>query len=172
MHLDEKKGNTYELLVEGDNLRAVIATPGVMGTKTTSNNTLEVAATLGIEAARKTIMNEIKYTMESHGMSIDIRHIQLLADLMTCRGEVLGITRHGMAKMKESVLMLASFEKTADHLFDAAYYGQKDAIRGVSECIIMGIPMHVGTGLMQVMMKHQEAAIKPNKQLLWDSKVF
>ena len=48
--------------------------------------------------------------------------------------------------MKESVLMLASFEKTSDHLFDAAYYGQKDAIKGVSESIILGIPMNVGTG--------------------------
>ena len=174
IHMEESKSGsqTYNLYVEGDNLREVMATHGVDGRKCTSNNTLEVANTLGIEAAKKTIINEVKYTMESHGMSIDIRHIMLLADLMTCRGEVLGITRHGLAKMKESVLMLASFEKTADHLFDAAYYGQKDAIRGVSECIIMGIPMHVGTGLMQVMMKHQEAAIKPNKKLLWDSKVF
>lgn len=32
--------------------------------------------------------------------------------------------------MKESVLMLASFEKTADHLFDAAYFGQKDSVCG------------------------------------------
>merc|ERR1711902_254130 len=121
------------------------------GKKTTSNNTYEVAATLGIEAARTTIMKEIDYTMSSHGMSIDKRHIMLLADLMTCRGEVLGITRHGLAKMKESVLMLASFEKTSDHLFDAAYYGQKDTINGVSECIIMGIPMRVGTGLMKLL---------------------
>ena len=65
-----------------------MATRGVDGERTTSNNTLEVASTLGIEAARKTIMAEVKYTMESHGMSIDIRHIMLLADLMTCRGEV------------------------------------------------------------------------------------
>ena len=49
--------------------------------------------------------------------------------------------------MKESVLMLASFEKTSDHLFDAAFYGQKDAIKGVSESIIMGIPMSVGSGI-------------------------
>lgn len=75
-----------------------------------------MAVTLGIEAARKITMIEIKYTMESHGMSIDIRHIMLLADL----GEVLVTTRHGLAKMKESVLMMASFEKTSDHLFDAA----------------------------------------------------
>ena len=60
---------------------------------------------------------------------INFRHITLLADLMCCRGEVLGITRHGLARMKESVLMLASFEKTADHLFDAAYHGQQDEIK-------------------------------------------
>lgn len=53
-------------------------------------------------------MNEITYTMVSHGMSIDVRHVMLLADLMTYKGEVLGITRFGLAKMKESVLMLAS----------------------------------------------------------------
>ena len=155
IHIDDSiAGNTkYKLFVEGDNLREVLATPGVKESKTTSNNTLEVAATLGIEAARKTIMKEIQYTMESHGMSIDRRHITLLADLMTCRGEVLGITRHGLAKMKESVLMLASFEKTSDHLFDAAYYGQKDTINGVSECIIMGIPMRVGTGLMKLLFR-------------------
>lgn len=41
-------------------------------------------------------------------MSVDRRHVALLADLMSCRGEILGITRHGLAKMKESVLMLAS----------------------------------------------------------------
>ena len=42
--------------------------------------------------------------------------------------------------MKDSVLMLASFEKTTDHLFDASAYGKNDAIAGVSESIIMGNP--------------------------------
>ena len=56
---------------------------GVKGTHTTSNNTFEVFETLGIESARSTIINEIVYTMTSHGMSIDIRHVMLLADLMT-----------------------------------------------------------------------------------------
>jgi DNA-directed RNA polymerase III subunit RPC1 len=54
------------------------------------------------------------------------------------QGEVLGITRFGVAKMKDSVLMLASFEKTTDHLFDAAAFGKNDSIAGVSESIIMG----------------------------------
>uniref|UniRef100_A0A0E0DFL6 DNA-directed RNA polymerase subunit n=1 Tax=Oryza meridionalis TaxID=40149 RepID=A0A0E0DFL6_9ORYZ len=65
-------------------------------------------------------------------------------------GEILGITRYGIAKMKSSVLMLASFEKTAEHLFNASYSGREDQIEGVSECIIMGIPMQLGTGILKV----------------------
>lgn len=175
IHIDDSAGGLkpkYKLFVEGDNLREVLATPGVSATKTSSNNTYEMAATLGIEAARTTIMKEIDFTMSSHGMSIDKRHIMLLADLMTCRGEVLGITRHGLAKMKESVLMLASFEKTADHLFDAAYHGQEDAICGVSECIIMGIPMRVGTGLMELLQKPKTYTPPEPRTLMFDCKKF
>ena len=128
--MDEKRTDEYKLFVEGEGLRDVIGTNGIDGTNTTSNNTLEVFECLGIEAARSTIIKEIDYTMTSHGMSIDIRHVMLLADLMTYKGEVLGITRGGLAKMKESVLMLASFEKTTDHLFEASYYGQEDEIYG------------------------------------------
>lgn len=52
--------------------------------------------------------------------------------------------------MEKSILMLASFEKTADHLFNASVNGRDDRIEGVSECIIMGIPMPIGTGILKV----------------------
>jgi DNA-directed RNA polymerase III subunit RPC1 len=77
---------------------------------------------------------------------------------MTFKGEVLGITRFGVAKMRESVLMLASFEKTTDHLFDAAVHGRTDAIDGVSECIIMGIPIPIGTGLFKLIKRATKAS--------------
>ncbi|KAK8379693.1 hypothetical protein O3P69_019586 [Scylla paramamosain] len=158
----------YELLVEGDNLREVMATYGVDGTRCTSNNTYEVFTCLGIEAARATIIHEITVTMETHGLSVDKRHVMLLADLMTCRGQVLGITRHGLSKMKESVLMLASFEKTADHLFDAAYHGQSNPIKGVSDCIIMGKPMNIGTGVFKLVHHHRREARPPPRKLIFD----
>lgn len=132
---------------------------GIIGEHTTSNHVMEVEKVLGIEAARRTVINEIQYTMSSHGMSIDPRHVMLLGDVMSYKvriiligewyyplivnvlqGQVLGITRFGVAKMKDSVLMLASFEKTTDHLFDASAYGKNDSIAGVSESIIMGNP--------------------------------
>jgi DNA-directed RNA polymerase III subunit RPC1 len=170
--LDEKNNNEYKLFVEGEGLKEVMGTNGINGSKTTSNNTVEVYETIGIEAARSTIINEIVYTMSTHGMSIDIRHVMLLADLMTYKGEVLGITRGGLAKMKESVLMLASFEKTTDHLFEAAFYGQEDEIYGVSECIIMGKPMALGTGLFKILHKHKNKSQPVTRALLFENPKF
>ncbi|KAJ6583193.1 hypothetical protein B0H10DRAFT_2097845 [Mycena sp. CBHHK59/15] len=151
-----KKGDK-ELLVEGYGLQTCMVTEGVVGEHTTSNHVIEVAKVLGIEAARRTIINEIQYTMKSHDMIIDPRHVMLLGDVMSYKGEVLGITRFGVAKMKDSVLMLASFEKTTDHLFDASAYGKNDSIAGVSESIIMGNPAaNCGTSM---------PAFKPRKLL-------
>ncbi|XP_045502401.1 DNA-directed RNA polymerase III subunit RPC1 [Colias croceus] len=158
----------YKLCVEGEGLRDVIATYGVEGTKTTSNNILEVYQTLGIEAAVSTIISEIQGVMAGHGMSVDRRHVALLAAQMCARGELLGITRYGLARMKDSVLNLASFEKTADHLFDAAYYGQRDSIEGVSECIILGVPAAIGTGLLQLLHQHPHQKHQNNNKLLFD----
>lgn len=139
-----------ELLVEGYGLKDVMSTDGVIGTKTTTNHVLEVFEVLGIEAARGSIIKEIDYTMSNHGMSVDPRHIQLLGDVMTYKGEVLGITRFGLSKMRDSVLQLASFEKTTDHLFDAAFFMKNDKIEGVSECIILGQTMSIGTGAFKL----------------------
>jgi DNA-directed RNA polymerase III subunit RPC1 len=104
----DAEGVKYKLLVEGDDYKQVMGTFGVRAPGCKSNNTMQVAQVLGIEAARNVIVDEIQFTMENFGMSVDTRHVQVLADLMTCRGEVNGITRNGLAKMKESVLMLAS----------------------------------------------------------------
>ncbi|KAI6216279.1 DNA-directed RNA polymerase subunit [Aphelenchoides besseyi] len=154
IHADEKKGDTYQLLVEGTDYREVLATYEIEPTKTTFNNANVIAEVLGIEAARTAIISEIISTMNSHGIELDRRHVMLLADLMTYKlaiGEVLGITRNGLVKMKESVLLLASFERTTDHLFEAAFFGQKDEIIGVSESIIMGTQAGIGTGMMKLL---------------------
>ena len=127
--------------------------------------------------------------MRSHGMDIDDRHVTLLADVMTFRGEVLGlsltlaptpspdapapepeqvlgITRFGVPKMKQSVLMLASFEKTSDHLYDAAVHARTDAIAGVSECIITGVPMPVGTGIFKLLQRVPRVPLPTGAPLL------
>ncbi|CAG8805936.1 9364_t:CDS:1, partial [Gigaspora rosea] len=85
-------------------------------------------------------------------------------------GEVLGIHRFGISNMKSSVLMLASFEKTTDHLFDAALHSKRDCLEGVSESIIMGMPMQLGTGLFKLIRKSHLGDEKPPKRkLIFDS---
>jgi DNA-directed RNA polymerase III subunit RPC1 len=153
----------HKVLVEGYGLRACMTTEGVVGTETTTNSVMECRDVLGIEAARSTIATEIAAVMGD--MGIDPRHMQLLADVMTYKGEVLGITRFGLSKMRDSVLQLASFEKTPDHLFEAAAGMKSDKIEGVSECIIMGQTMSVGTGAFQVVrlldLKAEDTTAKP-----------
>ena len=78
---------------------------------------------------------------------------------------MLGITRFGIAKMKDSVLMLASFEKTPDHLFDAAVHSRVDSIVGISECIIMGVPIPLGTGAVKLLQDQTASEkVEPNEK--------
>ena len=161
--IETSEEETNRVLVEGYGLQACMITEGVIGTQARSNSVMECCDILGIEAARTTIANEMHEVMGY--MGIDPRHMELLADVMTFKGEVLGITRFGLSKMRDSVLHLASFEKTPDHLFEAAARMKTDGIEGVSEGIIMGQTMNVGTGAFQVIrrlgIQPRELGLKP-----------
>ncbi|XP_048503116.1 DNA-directed RNA polymerase III subunit 1 isoform X2 [Beta vulgaris subsp. vulgaris] len=147
---EDERNKKLNLIVEGTGLREVMGVHGIKACKTDSNHVIEVQQTLGIEAARSCIIKEIKKVMQIHSMDVDTRHMMLLADVMTSKGEVLGVNRYGIAKMKDSVLMLASFEKTDYHLFNGSLNGRKDKIEGVGERIIMGVPTEIGTGIIKV----------------------
>lgn len=159
---DEKQRPVkHELLVEGYGLMQVMATPGVMPSKTRTNHVIETEQVLGIEAARRVIMEEIQATMGGHGIAVDARHIQMLGDCMTYRGAVLGINRFGIARMRTSALMLASFERTTDLVFDASAHEKIDPVKGVSECIIMGSSIKLGTGLFKLLYDYGGKEIMP-----------
>ncbi|KAI5190307.1 DNA-directed RNA polymerase III subunit RPC1 [Nematocida sp. AWRm77] len=147
------------VVAEGTGFQDALGTEGVDAERTDTNNVYEVYKTLGIEAAREAIVREVRYTIEKHGISVDIRHIGLLADVMCSSGEVCGMTRFGLQKMGDSsVLTLASFEQTGEHLFTAGYHGYNDTIDGVSECIITGQRMPIGTGSFKVIHEFEKRA--------------
>ncbi|KAJ6222710.1 hypothetical protein RDWZM_001255 [Blomia tropicalis] len=145
----EDKGKYY-LMVEGNGFLNVLGTTGINHRTSTSNNIHEVASVLGIEASRSTIISEIKSTMSNHGITIDERHLMLLADTMTASGYVVGMTRAGFSKVKSSTIKMASFERTIDNLYQASYYNNKDDLLGASECIIVGAPTKMGTGFFDI----------------------
>jgi DNA-directed RNA polymerase subunit A" len=146
---DETTGE-YVLYSEGSNLSEVFEIEGVDTTRTTTNNILEIQNVLGIEAARNAIITEINNTLSQQGLTVDIRHLMLVADIMTTDGMVKPIGRHGISGEKASVLARAAFEETVKHLYSAAEKGYSDKLNGVVENIIVGKPISVGTGCVEV----------------------
>lgn len=145
-----KQGNEYVIYTAGSNLREVLNEDKVDKTRTTTNFIQEIYDVLGVEAARNSIINEASRTLEEQGLSVDIRHIMLVADLMTNDGDVKAIGRHGISGRKSSVLARAAFEITATHLLHAALTGEVDYLDGVAENIIVGQPVTLGTGAVNL----------------------
>ncbi|MEB3760417.1 MAG: DNA-directed RNA polymerase subunit A'' [Desulfurococcales archaeon] len=146
--VDGKKITEYMIMTEGSNLAEVLRIKGVDHRKVRTNNIHEIASVLGIEAARNAIIEEIKEVLQSSGLDVDIRHVMLIADLMTVTGKIKQIGRLGIAGEKPSVLARAAFEITAKQLFDAAVKGEEERFLGVTETIIAGLVPRVGTGIV------------------------
>ncbi len=141
-----KETGEYILYTEGSNLKDVFDVVGVDTTRTRTNNISEISQVLGVEAARNAIIHEAVSTLNEQGILVDVRHLMLVADMMCMEGEVKQIGRHGIAGEKESVLSRAAFEVTVNHLLDAAVANEVDELSGVTENVIVGQPIQLGTG--------------------------
>ena len=137
----------------GTNLKAMVKLPEVDGGRTTTNDIKEISAVLGIESGRMAIVNELEGVLKENGISVDVRHVMLLADLMTWDGEIRGIVRTGITRGKSSPFARASFEETVKHLLEASFSGEIENLEGVVENIIVGQPIKVGTGRVSLVMK-------------------
>ncbi|WP_290597094.1 MULTISPECIES: DNA-directed RNA polymerase subunit A'' [unclassified Archaeoglobus] len=148
-----KEDDEYVLYTEGSNLKKIMKVKGVDFTRTTTNNIYEIYEVLGIEAARNAIIKEALDTLEEQGLEVDPRHIMLVADVMTADGELRQIGRHGVAGEKQSILARAAFEMTVNNLLDAAVKGEVDYLKGITENIIVGQPIKLGTGDVELVLK-------------------
>ncbi|AFK18073.1 DNA-directed RNA polymerase subunit A'' [Haloferax mediterranei ATCC 33500] len=144
---EETDEEEFVLYTEGSAFGDVLSIEGVDASRTTSNNIHEVHKQLGIEAAREAIIDETMNTLKEQGLDdVNIRHLMLVADIMTNDGTIESIGRHGISGSKDSVLARAAFEVTVNHLLDAAIHGEEDDLDGVIENVIVGKPIAIGTG--------------------------
>ncbi|MCD6331292.1 MAG: DNA-directed RNA polymerase subunit A'' [Thermoplasmata archaeon] len=145
-----KEGGEYVIYTEGSNFEKVLELEGVDKTRTITNDIHAIYEVLGIEAARNAIINEAYDTLQEQGLNVDIRHIMLVADLMTSDGTIRPIGRQGISGEKGSVIARAAFEITVDHLLRAARRGEVDELKGVAENVIVGQPIRLGTGSVEL----------------------
>jgi DNA-directed RNA polymerase subunit A' len=151
-----KQNDEWVIQTAGSNLAKVVLVEGIDVSRITTNNVFEIWQTLGIEAARTALVKEVTNTLEEQGLEVDIRHIMLVADLMTSKGYLQQIGRHGIAGTKTSVLARAAFEITVPTIARAALEGQVEPLKGVTENVIVGATVPVGTGMIDLYMSVKE----------------
>ncbi|MDO8509115.1 MAG: hypothetical protein Q7S27_05530 [Nanoarchaeota archaeon] len=146
-------GKEFIIRTAGSNLKDLMTIKEIDGEKVTSNDIHDVKNVLGIEAARQTIINEIKKVIETQGLDINERHIKLIADAMTSAGTVKGVTRMGIISDKASILARATFETPDKQFIGATLKGSKEELNSVIENILLNQPIPVGTGLPGLLVK-------------------
>ncbi len=146
----DDKAAEYYLSTIGSNLSRVSEIESIDRSRTYTNNIIEIFNYLGIESARQAIINELEATLLSARLEVDVRHLLMVADVMTSEGEVRAIGRHGVSGTKHSILARAAFEVTVNHLLKAGIIGETDRLTGVAENIIVGQPISLGTGSVEL----------------------
>ncbi|MBN1923965.1 MAG: DNA-directed RNA polymerase subunit A'' [Nanoarchaeota archaeon] len=154
--LPVRKSEEFVITTAGSNLKEILKIKEVDHIKTITNDVYEISKVLGIEAARTAIIEEVMGVFNEQGLKIDVRHLMLVADVMTTDGLVKGIGRYGVSGEKPSVLARASFEVALKHLFSAAAHKEIDELKGVVENIMINQPIPVGTGFFKLKLKEDK----------------
>jgi DNA-directed RNA polymerase II subunit RPB1 len=144
-----KSVDQYVLDVEGTNMYELAVFPGVDGTRTFSNDIHEVNDVFGIEAARLCLYEEINEVFSTE--KVNYHHLAVLVDTMTFGGRIVPVNRFGMSKNETGVLAKSSFEETSKIMFNAATWGERDSMRGVSANIMFGQKPPCGTGFVDIL---------------------
>jgi DNA-directed RNA polymerase II subunit RPB1 len=147
-----KSEKEYVLETDGTNLLQVLSCPDVDIKKTISNDIVEIFEVLGIEAVRQALLNELRKVISFDGSYVNYRHLSVLSDVMTYRGFLMSITRHGINRVGTGPLMRCSFEETVDMLLEAAAFAESDTLKGVSENIMLGNLTPLGTGAIDLLL--------------------
>ncbi len=144
--LIEEERLVYE--TKGSNLANVCLLPGVDIENTTTNDIHQINQFLGIDAAMYAIETQLYATMVELEATISARHVTLIANTMCAAGVLTPLTFAGMNSSKHcaSYLKLSTFERSLNSFLGAGISGHEDNLKGVSESIVVGAKMSLGTG--------------------------
>ncbi|TID28039.1 hypothetical protein CANINC_002720 [Pichia inconspicua] len=163
---DFAKKQEWVLETDGINLADVITVEGIDTTRTYSNSFVEILYVFGIEAARSALYKEILNVIAFDGSYVNYRHLALLVDLMTYKGHLIAISRHGFNRNDTGALMRCSFEETVEILFDAGASAELDTCEGVSQNIILGQIAPFGTGSFDVFLDEDKLSALPSEHTI------
>jgi len=149
---DFSRHKEWVLDTDGCNLEEVLQVLEVDSQRTSSNDVVEIMQVLGVEGVRRALLREVRAVISFDGSYVNYRHLSILCDVMSNRGHLMSISRHGVNRADHGPLMKCSFEETVEILMDAAMYGEVDYCRSVSENIILGQLAPIGSNEFDVFM--------------------
>ena len=154
----------WVLDTDGTNLIEILSNPNIDSTRTISNDIREIYTVLGVEAARNALYHEL-VNVTGEG-SMNYRHLSLLIDTMTFRGNLMSIDRHGINRNASSALSKSSFEESVDMLINASIFSEYDNTSGVSPQVMLGKVPNCGSGNFDIVLdeEHLMELIKNVKQ--------
>ena len=152
------------IYTEGSNLRHVLSLDIVDGARTLTNDVTEVYNVLGVEAARQVLFNEINEVLDN--IHVNYRHIALLVDVMTNKGGILSVNRHGINRGDIGPLAKCAFEESTDKLIKAGVFAEFDKLNGVAANVMLGQIAPCGTGDVRIIMDESRLEAIPEDQ--WD----
>ena len=117
-----------------------------------SNDVHAILKAYGVEAAKEVIIREVQNVFKSYGISVNIRHLMLIADFMTHSGSYRPLTRSGIAD-STSPFVKISYETASNFIVEAARHGQVDTLDTPSSRICLGLPVKMGTGCIDLIQK-------------------
>jgi DNA-directed RNA polymerase I subunit RPA1 len=150
--INDEEGRGRCLQTAGINFTEMWHLENVDHSRLMSNDIWAVRCTYGVEAARSTIVNQIRSVFGVYGINVDPRHLSLISDYMTFGGDYTAMNRNGMQTMSSPFLQM-SFETTAQFLTQAALTGSSDEMNSPSSNIVAGRPIRHGTGAFSVLVK-------------------
>jgi len=143
------------LETNGSNLIEILSHDQIDVQRTVTNDILEFHEIFGIEATRELILKELGQVFKDKHPNP--RHIQMLADIMTYRGILMQIERHGMNKNPEvGPIAKASFEEVMNILTNSAVFAESDNMKGVSSNILAGQFCKNGTNSFEIFMDQEK----------------
>jgi DNA-directed RNA polymerase beta' subunit len=148
-----ERKSTWVLETAGSDLAGLLAQPLPSIDKSTmiSNHVYQTFLALGLDAAASVLFREISLVLSFDGTYVDPRHILLIVDSICFTGLLVPMSRDGIKQTEASPLLLASFEKTLDNLFQGCLHGVLDPVSGVSENIMLGRHIPAGTGVVDIL---------------------
>lgn len=150
-----KEGNEFVIYTKGVAIKQILNFEEIDASKLYTNSLVDMYDNYGIEAARQAIIIEIMDVVKSQGLSINERHVLLIADVMTYTGIVRGMTRYGIVADKLNVLTRASFETPLKHLSSGAMMNEDNKLSSITENVMTNQMVNVGTGIPRIAVKKQ-----------------